>query len=171
MEFTDRPEEKGLVVWSLDKELQLRMLVGYAESRSRGLPAVHLVVPPVEFLTEAFSPQLLEPERKLPKRLGVGKQHENGFPELMVENPLDKGGGKGRIFEERPLGLNRGLGSSAHHGDNVQYRKRGRQRADRREHAKSAAHISRDFEHGKPLLPSDCQEISLFRICRHRKAV
>ena len=72
-ELTNAPEQERLVVGALDEKLQLGVLIRDAERGCRCLPEMHFAASAIEFLSEALSPQLFEPEGELPQGLRVGK--------------------------------------------------------------------------------------------------
>src|SRR6185295_12702754 len=67
LELAHGPEEERFIVRALDEELQLRVLVGNAESCRRRLSIEDLAFLAVISLAQAFSPQLFEPECEFPK--------------------------------------------------------------------------------------------------------
>src|SRR5690242_20369343 len=86
------PKQERLVAGTFNEELQLRMLVGDAQSCRRCLAIIDFVSATVDFLSQTFAPQLLEPKRKFPERLRIREQHQNAFSSFPLQNELNECG-------------------------------------------------------------------------------
>src|SRR5262249_44212095 len=107
-EFLHGPEHERLVVWALDEQLQLRMLIGNAQRCGRRLAVKHFAVATIELLAETFAPELLKPESELPQRLRVWKEDKDSFLTLAFKYELNKRANQCGVFEERFLRLQNG---------------------------------------------------------------
>src|SRR5262249_36171674 len=107
------------------------MLIGHAEDGGWCLAVINFTPSAGHLLAEAFSPELLEPERELPQGLRIRKQDENAFCPFPLEHELNERGHKGRILEESLACLCRRRARAVHEAVDIESHKRGRQRADR----------------------------------------
>src|SRR5215471_19361157 len=113
-EFLLIPKQECLVVRTFDEELQLRMLICDAECGSRRLPVIDFVATAIDLFAQAFTPELLEPECKLPKRLRIRKQHQNCFASFTLQDELNECCGQCGVFKKALPRLNHALPGSLH---------------------------------------------------------
>src|SRR6516164_6430814 len=113
-EFLHAPKQECLVVRAFDEELQLRMLICDAECGRRSLPVIDFVAAAIDLFAQAFPPELLELESKLPKRLRIREQHQNFFASFTLKDELNKCCGQSGVFKEALPRLNHALPGSLH---------------------------------------------------------
>src|SRR4051812_32850931 len=76
------------------------MLIGDAQCSCGRLTVIHGLAAAIDFLAEAFTPELLEPESKFPKSLRVGKKNEDFLSAFAFQNELYESGDERRILLE-----------------------------------------------------------------------
>src|SRR5262245_47152608 len=96
------------------------MLIGRSQRRSWYLPMVNFPPPAVDFLTEAFAPQLFEPKSKFPQRLRIRKQHQNVFFPLAFQYKLDERCDQRRVFSKSLSTLNGSPPGALHQRTDIQ---------------------------------------------------